>query len=65
MSGNSGRRESALSASPVNWPLLTWPIMLERPRKTIGVVPVITALTISLPLRNGTRTMSMPFFLFS
>ena len=38
MSGNSGERAVELSARPVNWPLLIWPIMLERPRNTIGVV---------------------------
>ena len=65
MSGNSGERAVELRASPVNCPLLTWPIMLASPRNTIGVVLAMTALTISLPLRNGTRTMSMPFFLFN
>ena len=50
---------------PVTWPDLIGPIMLDKPRNTIGVEPEIIAVTISLPLRNGTRTMSMPCFLFS
>ena len=39
--------------------------MLDRPRNAICVEPATTALTISLPLRNGTRTMSMPLSLLS
>ena len=60
MSGNSGRRPDELRAKPVNWPLLTWPIMLERPRNTIGVVLAITALTISLPGSQPSNSVVMP-----
>ena len=39
--------------------------MLLSPSRAIGVVPDMMALTTSLPLRNGTRTMSMPCVFFS
>src|SRR5262245_41296208 len=61
--GNIGKKRRARFAGDregVMWPLCSWGTMLESGRIATGVVPDSTALTTSLPLLKGMRTISAP-----
>jgi hypothetical protein len=60
MSGTSGERVLALTASATMRPLCRCGTMLESASSATGVEPDRTAVTTSLPPRNGTSTRSTP-----
>ena len=65
MSGNSGERAVRVDREAGDPAAPDCRSCWTGRETTIGVEPATTALTISLPLRNGTRTMSMPLSLFN
>src|SRR5262245_64781746 len=62
---NIGKKRRARFAGDhegVMWPLCSWGTMLESARIATGVDPDSTALTTSLPLLKGMRTISYAVF---